>query len=102
MLLLGVMCLPAFIIAVITNVTASITGGLPLPYSAYTFTTQAILTIFVAAHAPESLSGVLRVKTVPLYSSRPLERSDYVLPKFGRMAPTHFPLLPAPVVIINM
>ncbi|WP_053204846.1 ABC transporter permease [Jiangella muralis] len=100
MMLLGVMCLVAFIIAVIANVGAGITSELVLPYSAYTFTTQAILTIFVAAQAPVSLSRDLRFRTVPLYFSRPLERSDYVLAKFGGLATALFLLLTAPLLIM--
>ena len=100
MLLLGVMCLPAFIIAVIVNVTSSITGELPLAYSSYTFVTQAILIIFVAAQAPVSLSRDLRFRTVSLYFSRPLERSDYVLAKFGALSVALFLLLTVPLLIM--
>lgn len=100
MLLLGVMCLPAFIITVIANVTSSITGELPLAYSRYAVVTQGILTIFVAAQAPASLSRDLRFKTVPLYFSRPLERSDYVLAKFAGLATALFLLLTAPLLIM--
>ncbi|MBB5786764.1 ABC transporter permease [Jiangella mangrovi] len=100
MLLLGVMCLPAFIITVIANVTSSIMTELPLPYSRYVVVTQGILTIFVAAQAPVSLSRDLRFKTVPLYFSRPLERSDYVLAKFGGLATALFLLLTAPLLIM--
>lgn len=100
MLLLGVMCLPAFIITVIANVTSSITGEMPLAYSRYAVVTQGILTIFVAAQAPASLSRDLRFKTVPLYFSRPLERSDYVLAKFGGLAAALFLLLTAPLLIM--
>jgi ABC-2 type transport system permease protein len=100
MLLLGVMCLPAFIIAVIANVTSSVITELPLPYSRYAVVTQGILTIFVAAQAPVSLSRDLRFKTVPLYFSRPLERSDYVLAKFAALASALFLLLTAPLLIM--
>jgi ABC-2 type transport system permease protein len=100
MLLLGVMCLPAFIITVIANVASSITGELPLAYSRYAVVTQGILTIFVAAQAPASLSRDLRFKTVPLYFSRPLERSDYVLAKFAGLATALFLLLTAPLLIM--
>ncbi|WP_116949749.1 ABC transporter permease [Jiangella endophytica] len=100
MLLLGVMALPAFIIAVITNVTSDITGGLPLPYSRYVMVTMPILAIFLAAQAPASLSRDLRFKTVPLYFSRPMERSDYVLAKYGALATAVFLLLTLPLLIM--
>lgn len=100
MLLLGVMGLPAFIIAVITNVTGDLTGGLPLPYSRYVMVTMPILAIFLAAQAPASLSRDLRFKTVPLYFSRPMERSDYVLAKYGALATAVFLLLTLPLLIM--
>ncbi|PZF84011.1 ABC transporter permease [Jiangella anatolica] len=100
MLLLGVMCLPAFIIAVIANVTSTITAELPLPYSRYVVVTQGILTIFVAAQAPASLSRDLRFKTVPLYFSRPMERTDYVLAKFAALSTALLMLIAAPLLIM--
>ncbi|RIQ11662.1 ABC transporter permease [Jiangella rhizosphaerae] len=100
MLLLGVMCIPAFVIAVIANVASGVTTELVLPYSRYVVVTQGILTIFVAAQAPASLSRDLRFKTVPLYFSRPLERSDYVLAKFGALTTALFLLIAAPLLIM--
>ncbi|TDD67282.1 ABC transporter permease [Jiangella aurantiaca] len=100
MLLLGVMCIPAFVIAVIANVASGVTTELVLPYSRYAVVTQGILTIFVAAQAPASLSRDLRFKTVPLYFSRPLERSDYVLAKYAGLATALFLLLTAPLLIM--
>lgn len=100
MLLLGVMCLVAFIIAVIANVAAGVTTELVLPYSRYAVVTQAVLTLFVAAQAPASLSRDLRFKTVPLYFSRPLERPDYVLAKFAALSVAVFLLLAAPLLIM--
>lgn len=100
MLLLGIMCIPAFVVAVIANVASGVTGELVLPYSRYVVVTQGILTIFVAAQAPASLSRDLRFKTVPLYFSRPLERSDYVLAKLGGLATALFLLIAAPLLIM--
>ncbi|WP_026877724.1 ABC transporter permease [Jiangella gansuensis] len=99
MLLLGVMCLPAFIIAVIANATSVLTE-LPLPYSRYTMVAQGILTIFLASQAPQAVSRDLRFKTVPLYFSRPLERSDYVLAKFAGLSTATFLLIVAPLLIM--
>lgn len=100
MLLLGVMCVPAFVIAVIANVASGVTTELVLPYSRYVMVTMPILAIFLAAQAPVSLSRDLRFKTVPLYFSRPLERSDYVLAKYGALATAVFLLLLAPLLIM--
>ncbi|SEF15988.1 ABC-2 transporter permease [Jiangella alba] len=100
MLLLGIMCIPAFVIAVIANVASGVTTELVLPYSRYAMVTMPILAIFLAAQAPASLSRDLRFKTVPLYFSRPLERSDYVLAKYGALATAVFLLLLAPLLIM--
>ncbi|PSL02390.1 ABC-2 type transport system permease protein [Haloactinopolyspora alba] len=100
MLLLGVMCVPAFIIAVIANVGAIGLDDLPAPYTRYAVMTQGVLTIFLAAQAPQSVSRDLRFKTIPLYFSRPLERVDYVGAKFAALTVALFALLAIPLLIM--
>ena len=100
MTLFGVMCIPAFIIAVVANVSALGLTDLPLPYERYVITTQGVLTIFLAAQAPQSVSRDLRFKTVPLYFSRPLERVDYVGAKFAAMSVAMFILIGIPLLIM--
>ncbi|WP_327324707.1 ABC transporter permease [Streptomyces sp. NBC_01210] len=98
MILFAVMCLPAAIIvavAVATNLK-----DLPLDYTRYAIVTQAVIGLFLAAQAPQSVSRDLRFKTVPLYFSRPIERIDYVLAKYGAMASALFVLTAAPLVIL--
>ncbi|MFC5801258.1 ABC transporter permease [Streptomyces formicae] len=98
MILFAVMCLPAAIIvavAVATNLKE-----LPLDYTRYAIVTQAVIGLFLAAQAPQSVSRDLRFKTVPLYFSRPIERIDYVLAKFGAMASALFVLTAAPLLIL--
>ncbi|WP_326651070.1 MULTISPECIES: ABC transporter permease [unclassified Streptomyces] len=98
MILLAVMCLPAAIIVAVAVATKL--KDLPLDYTRYAIVTQAVIGLFLAAQAPQSVSRDLRFKTVPLYFSRPVERIDYVLAKYGAMASALFVLTAAPLVIL--
>ncbi|MGW7001839.1 ABC transporter permease subunit [Streptomyces sp. NPDC054933] len=98
MILFAVMCLPAGIIdavAIYTHMTK-----LPLEYTRYALYLQAVIGLFLAAQAPQSVSRDLRFKTVSLYFSRPMERIDYVIAKYGAMAAALFILTAAPLVIL--
>ncbi|WP_199549030.1 ABC transporter permease [Streptomyces sp. N35] len=98
MILFAVMCVPAAIIvavAVATNATK-----LPIEYTRYAIITQAIIGLYLAAQAPQSVSRDLRFKTVPLYFSRPIERVDYVVAKFAAMATALLILTGAPVIVL--
>ncbi|KIF68903.1 membrane protein [Streptomyces sp. AcH 505] len=98
MILFGVMCLPAGIIVAVAVATNA--KSLPLDYTRYAIVTQAVIGLFLAAQAPQTVSRDLRFKTVPLYFSRPIERVDYVLAKFGAMASALFVLTAAPLVVL--
>lgn len=98
MILFAVMCLPAAIIVAVAVTTKL--NDLPLDYTRYAIVTQAVIGLFLAAQAPQSVSRDLRFKTVPLYFSRPIERIDYVLAKYGAMASALFVLTAAPLVIL--
>ncbi|MEV7090348.1 ABC transporter permease [Streptomyces sp. NPDC093085] len=98
MILFGVMCLPAAIIVAVAVATNLKT--LPLSYTGYALTTQAIIGLYLAAQAPQSVSRDLRFKSIPLYFSRPIERSDYVLAKFAAMTSALLILTGAPLVIL--
>ncbi|MFJ6748018.1 MULTISPECIES: ABC transporter permease subunit [unclassified Streptomyces] len=98
MLLFAVMCLPAAImvaVAVFTKATA-----LPVDYTRYAIYLQAVIGLYLAAQAPQSVSRDLRFKTVPLYFSRPIERADYVAAKFAAMASALFVLTAAPLLVL--
>ncbi|WFB08408.1 ABC transporter permease [Streptomyces sp. LX-29] len=97
-ILLAVMCLPAGII-VATAVTLK-SEKLPVEYTEYALLLQAVIGLYIAAQAPQSVSRDLRFKTVPLYFSRPIETVDYVLAKFAAMASALFLLTAAPVLIL--
>ncbi|MFH8567553.1 ABC transporter permease subunit [Streptomyces sp. NPDC017993] len=98
MLLFAVMCLPAGIIVAVAVFTKA--GSLPVDYTRYAVYLQAVIGLYLAAQAPQSVSRDLRFKTVPLYFSRPIERVDYVVAKFAAMASALFLLTAAPLVVL--
>ncbi|MBQ0827796.1 ABC transporter permease [Streptomyces tagetis] len=98
MLLFVVMCLPAGIMVAVTVATKA--GELPLGYTRYAIVMQAVISLYVASQAPQSVSRDLRFKTVPLYFSRPIETSDYVRAKFAALASALFLLTAAPLLVL--
>jgi ABC-2 type transport system permease protein len=98
MILFGVMCLPAAIVVAVAVTTKM--KDLPLEYTRYAVVTQAVISLYLAAQAPQSVSRDLRFRTVPLYFSRPVERVDYVLAKYGAMVSALFVLTAAPLVVL--
>ncbi|MFG2718728.1 ABC transporter permease subunit [Streptomyces sp. NPDC048416] len=98
MVLFAVMCVPAAIMVAVAVVTKA--NDLPVQYTRYAIFLQAVIGLFIAAQAPQTVSRDLRFKTVPLYFSRPIERADYVLAKFGAMASALFIITGAPLVIL--
>ncbi|WP_228976292.1 ABC transporter permease subunit [Streptomyces sp. DH12] len=98
MILLGVMCVPALIIVAVAVVAKSSTLG--VDYTRYAIIMQLVIALFVASQAPQSVSRDLRFRTIPLYFSRPIERVDYVLAKYGAMASALFVLTALPLVLL--
>ncbi|MFF3979235.1 ABC transporter permease [Streptomyces sp. NPDC055808] len=98
MLLFAVMCVPAAIMIAVAVATKA--SDLPVSYTRYAILLQAVIGLFIAAQAPQTVSRDLRFKTVPLYFSRPIERLDYVLAKFAAMASALFIITGAPLVIL--
>ncbi|MGN9791584.1 ABC transporter permease [Streptomyces sp. OZ13] len=99
MILLGIMCMVAAIIVAVAVATPNM-SDLPLKYTRYAIIMQALIALFLASQAPQSVSRDLRFKSVPLYFSRPIERVDYVLAKYAAMASAVFVLTAAPLVIL--
>ncbi|GAA2582518.1 membrane protein [Streptomyces tubercidicus] len=97
-LLLVAMCLPAAIMVAVAVVTKA--GALPVGYSRYAVYLQAVIGLYLAAQAPQSVSRDLRFKSIPLYFSRPIERVDYVASKFAAMAAALFILTGIPLLIL--
>jgi ABC-2 type transport system permease protein len=98
MILLGAMCAPALIMVAVAVFTHM--NKLPVAYTRYAVLLQAVITLFVASQAPQSVSRDLRFKTTPLYFSRPIERIDYVLAKFAALATALFLLTALPLLIL--
>jgi ABC-2 type transport system permease protein len=98
MLLLAVMCLPAGIIVAVAVATGA--KQLAVEYTRYAILLQAVIDLFVAAQAPQSVSRDLRFKTIPLYFSRPISTSDYVVAKFAALASALFLLTAVPLVVL--
>jgi len=98
MLLFVVMCLPAGIMVAVAVATKA--DDLPLGYTRYAIVLQAVISLYVAAQAPQSVSRDLRFKTVPLYFSRPIETADYVRAKYAALASALFILTAAPLLVL--
>jgi ABC-2 type transport system permease protein len=98
MLLFVVMCLPAGIMVAVAVATKA--DELPLDYTRYAIVMQAVISLYVASQAPQSVSRDLRFKTVPLYFSRPIEASDYVRAKYAALASALFLLTAAPLLVL--
>ncbi len=97
-LLLAAICLPALISTVIATVTGA--DELPIPYGAYVLNLQVLVSVYLAAQAPVSVSRDLRFGVMSLYFSRPMERVDYVLAKYAALATAVFVLLALPLTIL--
>ncbi|KPC72432.1 membrane protein, partial [Streptomyces sp. NRRL WC-3753] len=98
MLLFVVMCVPAAIMVAVAVATKA--KDLPVDYTRYAVVMQAVIGLYVASQAPQSVSRDLRFKTVPLYFSRPVERVDYVLAKYAAMASALFLLTAVPLLVL--
>lgn len=98
MILYGAMCLPAGIVVAVTVVSKA--DSLPMDYTSYAIYLQAVIAIFLAGQAPQSVSRDLRFVTTPLYFSRPIERIDYVAAKFAAMVCALFVLVASPLVVL--
>ncbi|MFI1367184.1 ABC transporter permease [Streptomyces griseochromogenes] len=98
MLLFAVMCVPAAIMVAVAVATKA--HELPVSYTRYAIVMQAVISLYVASQAPQSVSRDLRFKTVPLYFSRPIETADYVQAKFAALASALFILTGAPLLVM--
>ncbi|MES4902380.1 MULTISPECIES: ABC transporter permease [unclassified Streptomyces] len=98
MLLAAVMCVPALILVAVAVTTKA--NELPVEYTRYAIIMQAVIGLYTAAQAPQSVSRDLRFKTIPLYFSRPIEAADYVAAKFAAMVSALFAFTGVPLVIL--
>ncbi len=91
------MCLPALV-----NAFAVARGNPRLfGYDVYTPGFRvALVTIFIAAQAPELVSRDLRSHVLPLYFCRPLRRGDYPLAKYLAMTGALLVLIEVPLLLL--
>jgi ABC-2 type transport system permease protein len=96
-LALVAMCLPAAV-----NAFAVARGSARLfGYDVYTPTLRVVVvTVFIAAQAPELVSKDLRNRVLPLYFSRPLRRGDYPLAKYVALTAACLVLIELPLLIL--
>jgi ABC-2 type transport system permease protein len=91
------MCLPALV-----NAFAVARGSQRLfGYDVYTPDLRvALVTIFIAAQAPELVSRDLRSRVLPLYFCRPLRRGDYPLAKYLALTGALLIVIEVPLLIL--
>jgi ABC-2 type transport system permease protein len=96
-LVLIALCLPALI-----NAFAVAQDGRRLfGYDVYTPGLRvALVTIFIAAQAPELVSRDLRSRVLPLYFCRPLRRGDYPLAKYLALTGALLIVIEVPLLIL--
>nr|WP_049580096.1 ABC transporter permease subunit [Streptomyces sp. SBT349] len=95
--LFAIMCLPAVVMVAVAVTTGL--DELPIDYTAYAMFLQPIIGLYLALAAPQMVSLDLRFKTIPLYFSRPIDRSDYVAAKAAALAVALFLFIGIPLVI---
>ncbi|NLU76277.1 ABC transporter permease subunit [Streptomyces sp. HNM0575] len=98
MLLFAVMCVPAAIVVAVTVFTKA--KEMPVDYNQYVIQMQPVIGVFIAAMAPQAVSLDLRFRVVPLYFSRPIERSDYVGAKYAALSAAIFVFTGTSVLIL--
>lgn len=87
-------------IATAISALVPIGGASPFNYDNYIFQITIILALFVAAQAPELVSGDQRHRVLSLYFSHALERTDYALAKLAAMVTALFILAFAPMLVL--
>ncbi len=95
--LFGVMAAPA-VVMVAVAVAAGL-DELPIEYTSYGLYMQPIFGLYLALAAPQMVSLDLRYKTIPLYFSRPISHTDYVVAKIAALTSALFLFVAVPVTI---
>ena len=98
LILVAVITVPALIMAAVVVIVGA--SELPVEYTSYVVRLQLVVTVFVAAQAPQIVSLDLRFRVVDLYFSRPLSRAAYVQAKLLAMATALFVLMATPLVVL--
>jgi ABC-2 type transport system permease protein len=90
----------ALSVAVIQIAVRSLTDQSFITYRGFAATIAFPVMLFLAIVAPELVSRDLRDRTLPLYFSRPLARTDYALAKYGALATVILLLLAVPQLLM--
>lgn len=90
---------PAAVAAAISALVP-LEGASPFNYDNYLFGSASIYALFVAAQAPELVSGDQRHRVLSLYFSHALRRSDYALAKLGAFVAALFIIGVAPMLVL--
>jgi ABC-2 type transport system permease protein len=106
--LLGLELLPAVLAVGITAIASQAGAGealeeaSPIQHSTYQGLTGTILTLFLAAQAPELFGRDQRHGTLPLFFSRMLTRADYALARVGGLVLAVFILSVLPHLVLTL
>lgn len=93
------LCLPAIINAFVV----ARGGDRQFSYDTYQSTLRVVvMTVFVAAQAPELVSRDLRSHVLPLYFARPLGKGDYPLAKFTAFTAACLAMIELPLVFLYL
>jgi ABC-2 type transport system permease protein len=95
----GIMCLPAVVEAIVIA-----NGGTrDISYDSYQFEVRIlVMTIFLAAQAPELVSRDLRSHVLPLYFARPLRRLDYPMAKYAAFVTACLVMIEVPLLLLYL
>ena len=87
--------------AVINAFVVARGGSRAFPYDTYSYPLRVVLmTIFIAAQAPELVSRDLRHRVLPLYFARPLRSADYPLAKLAALITACLIVLDVPLLLL--
>lgn len=89
-------------VALIEIAVRSITKEPYITYRGFAATISFPVMLFLAIVAPELVSRDLRDRTLPLYFSRPLARTDYALAKYAALSTVVLLLLAVPQLFIYL
>lgn len=89
--LIAMLAVPPLIIALVVVLTGQ--TELPMTYTDYPSGFWLVVALFVGGAAPYCVSRDLRHGVMPLYLSRPMARSDYVVAKFAGLSLALFGVL---------
>lgn len=91
--------IPAAVAAAVSALVP-VGGASPFTYDNYLFSMASILALFVAAQAPEIVSGDQRNSVLSLYFSHALKRGDYALAKLGALATAIYLICLVPLLVL--